>query len=289
MSRTDVNDSESSTLEKLNLNILISTFNERIGQVKNVLLKRRADVKYIIFQSYTDKKYIQVPEELIREDVVVRHIPEKGISHSVNQSIKMADADIALFSDDDVTYTSEYIDRIINIYSADNSLDIAIFKIKTLPGDPEYKNYSTIAMKINKLPYSISFVEMTARISKIKEKGILFDERFGTGNKLIIGSEESVFISDCIKAGLNVWYFPEYIVQHPFVSTVKEIPKYDKRRVNVIGAYDSRINGWISIPKAFLGTIKHLPDLIQHRKCPFRYLKERLFAAIYILFSKPFR
>ena len=141
-------------------------------------------------------------------------------------------------------------------------------------------------MKLTKLPFSVSVVEIAVRIDKIREKKIWFDERFGSGNKLIIGSEESVFILDCIKAGLNVWYFPLYIVRHPFASTVKSLSKYDKRRVSVGGALDSRINGWISIPKAFYNTIRYFPDLIRHRKNPLIYLRERLYASFYILFTK---
>ena len=163
---------------------------------------------------------------------------------------------------------------------------VAIFKIKTLPGEPEYKNYPPHSFKIKKLPYSISAVEIAVCVKSIKEKGIWFDERFGTGNKLLIGSEESIFIVDCIRAGLNVWYYPEYIVQHPYVSTIKKISKYDKRRISVIGAFDARVNGWIAIPKAFFAMFKLLPDLIRHRKNPLMYFKERLFASFYILFTR---
>lgn len=267
------------------LNILISTIDSGIDNLKNVILDSREDVSYIISHQYTHDKYRYIPKELLRKDVVISQIEGKGVTKSRNNAIRMSDGKIGLFSDDDVTYTDQYFNNVIETFKEDDTLDAVIFKMKK-PGDlPDHKNYPKAPKLLKKLPFSIGTIEIAINIDKIKEKGIFFDERFGAGQELLIGSDENIFVLDCIKKDLNVWFFPKYVVTHPYQSTIMSISKYDKRRVSVIGAYDARINGIIALPKAFWDTIKLLPDLKNYKKNPLLYLKERLFAASYILIT----
>lgn len=252
-----------------------------------MILKYRKDVSYIISHQYTEEKYKQIPIELIREDVLISQIPGFGVTKSRNNALRLADGDVGLFSDDDVTYVDEYFDIVIRYFADNERLDIAIFKIKTQEGFPEYKEYPSHPFKIDKLPFSIGTIEIAFNIDKVKKSKILFDERFGAGQPLLIGSDESIFVIDGIKKGLNTWFYPEYVVIHPYESTVKQFAKYDKRRVSVAGAFDARTNGWIAIPKALFGTFKIVPDLIRNKKNPFIYLYERISAALLILFTKP--
>lgn len=268
------------------LNILISTIDNRIEQVKNVLLEYRDDVQYIISHQYSNEKYKNFPHELVRNDVLISQIPGKGVARSRNNAISVATGDIGLFSDDDVIYTYDDFDSVLNIFAKDPSLDVVVFKIKTPPEKPEYKKYPKYPVKLVSLPFSVGTIEIAFKVKEIQKNEILFDERFGAGNSLLIGSDENIFILDCIKNGLNVWFYPIYIVQHPYESTIKTISKYDKRRISVAGAYDTRVNGWISIPKAFTDTIRIFPDLIRNKKNPIIYLLQRLAASFYILFTK---
>ncbi len=267
----------------MKLCILLSTIDQGINNVKSVVLNYREDVSYIISHQYTSEKFKFIPSGLHRKDIFVSQIPGYGVTKSRNNAIKLAKGKIGLFSDDDVTYTNEYFDKIIKAFSVNKDLDIALFKIKTPKGFPEYKNYPKNKLKISKLPFSVGTIEIAFNINRIKESKINFDERFGAGQRLLIGSDESIFVLDCVKKDLNIWFIPEYVVNHPFESTVKFLPKYDKRRVSVNGAFDARINGISSIPRAFLHTIKFLPDLVKNKKNPLKYLFERLSAAIYIL------
>ncbi len=270
----------------MTLEILISTIDTGITKISDILLPFRPDVKYIVSHQYQDEKYLPIPKELIREDVLVSQIPGKGLTKSRNNAIRLATADICVIADDDVRYTDEYFDTILDVYQ-NNDVNVACFMINTGEGNPKYKNYSNNEIIIKSLKdHAPSSIEITFRLKPVLEKEILFDERFGLGSWLA-GGEENLFIFDAINKHLLVKFFPHYIVQHPFESTIKSFPKYHQRRVKVGGALDARINGWFSIPKAFAGTLKFLPDLIRNRKNPFIYLYERLSAAIYILFSKP--
>src|SRR5699024_517025 len=133
--------------------------------------------------------------------------------------------------------------------------------------------------------FAVSTLEIVYNIEKINNLGVCFDERFGLGNELLIGSEETIFLEDCLKKNARVLYVPEYIVEHPHDSYIKSIPKYDKRKNWVTGAYDCRTNGKKALIKAFLGTLKITPDLWRHRTNPFTYLYHRLSAVIYILLT----
>ncbi|MEZ4841527.1 MAG: hypothetical protein R2821_08465 [Flavobacteriaceae bacterium] len=148
------------------------------------------------------------------------------------------------------------LNTVIKRFKNDGLLDIALFKINAFNYDSEYKNYPTQKIKLNKLPFSVGTIEIVFRVNRVKHNNIFFDERFGAGQDLLIGSDENIFILDCIKQDLNVWFFPEYIVNHPYESTVKKLSKYHKKKVSVTGVFDARINGLIA-PKAVLGTIKY--------------------------------
>ncbi len=267
----------------MKISILISTIDQRIERVKNVLLNPRDDIEYIVSHQYTSERYKQIPSELQRADVMVTQIPGKGLTKSRNHALKLAKGDIGLFSDDDVTYQECYIDILKNTFRTNPDIDVALFKIKTGSGEPEYRNYPKLQENLKNKLFSVSSIEIGFRIQRIRESGLLFDERFGAGQELLIGSEEKIFIKDCLKFGLKVVYVPEYIVEHSFWSTINSIPKFDKRRNWVTGACDCRINGRIALLKAFVGTFKILPDLLKHKVNPLSYFYQRLSAAIYIL------
>ncbi|SHE34043.1 Glycosyl transferase family 2 [Fodinibius roseus] len=265
----------------MKVNILISTIDEGIDRVGNVVLSPRNDVSYIVSHQYTDDKYKYVPAELEREDITVSHIAGRGVTKSRNNAIAIADGDIALFSDDDVTYRDSDIDAVRKTFRQNSAVDVAIFKIRTPAGEPEYKKYPDKIIEYQHAP-CVGTVQIAFRVDKIKERKILFDERFGAGQPLLIGNDEKLFLHDCINAGLKVVFFPKFIVEHPYESTSKGIPKYDKRKIWVEGGVDYRMHGPVAIPKAFIKTISMLPDLLRHRVNPIIYCYHRLSAIVYV-------
>lgn len=269
----------------LTLEILISTIDQGIEKIKEVILPERHDVKYIISHQYRDIRFKTIPNELVRGDIIISQSKGQGLTKSRNNAINLATGDICIIADDDVRYTYKYFDTIINTFE-NNEVDVACLKIFTGNNQPEYKNYPVTEKEITSLvDYSPSSIEITFKLDKVKHEEIFFDERFGMGSWLN-GGGENLFIYDAIKKGLKVKFFPFYIVQHPYESTIKSFGKYAQRRVRVGGALDARLNGKIAVIKAFAVTLKILPDLIRHRKNLFVYLDERLSGTFYILNSK---
>lgn len=266
----------------MTLNVLISTIDSGINNIKEILLLFRSDVKYIISHQYRNDKYLPIPEKLQRDDVIISQIPGPGLSKSRNNAIKLASGDICVIADDDVRYTHDYFDSILGVYE-DDSIDIACFKIFTGHDSPSYKKYPAEEYVINSIStYSPSSIEITFRLLSIHQKSISFDERFGLGF-FLAGGEEAIFITDALKAKLKIQFYPHYIVQHPFESTIKSFPKYHQKRVRVTGATDSRINGYVSLLKTFAAVLKFLTDLLKNKKNPLLYIYQRLSGNIYIL------
>lgn len=268
------------------LNILISTIDDGIDRISQVLLQPQANVLYIISHQYRNNRYKTIPASLDRQDVLVSQIPGSGLSHNRNNAIKLADGDIALIADDDATFLPDSFQTIIEVFKNDPELDVACFKIKTPDGEPEFKEYPSEKLLFkNCFHHYISSIEVAFKIKSIKENNIWFDERFGIGSGKFNAGEEEIFVCDCIKAGLKVMYFPHYIVKHPYFSSAKGIPMYQKERNMLRGAVNARVHGWKSVPKAFYDTAKNFFLLISQKRNPVFYLIERLQAIIFVFRS----
>ena len=266
----------------MSLDILISTFDSGIYKIKDILLPPRLDVRYIVSHQYTNDNFKIIPEELKRNDVFIYHLSGKGLTISRNNAINFAEGNICLIADDDVKYNNQYLDSIINVFN-DKTIDVACFKIKTPNGESEYKDYPEQRMKLITISiYSPSSIEIVFRTEEVKLKNIQFDSRFGLGSPLP-GGEETLFIADCIRSGLNVFFVPIYVVEHPFESSTKSLSKFDKRRNRVSGAIDYRLNGKISFLRSVIVSLKLIPELIKNKKNPFNYLLERISGSLYIL------
>ena len=266
----------------MSINILISTLDEGIARVPDVLLDPRPDVGYLVSHQFTDARHKIKPSGLDRPDVIVVPLEGRGVTKSRNNALRLAEGDIALFSDDDVTYSHQDFETLKRTFSEHPGVDVAIFKIRTLPGEPPYRTYPSEMARITKAQ-SVGTVQIGFRVARVRESGVQFDERFGAGNDYLMFADEKIFIHDCLQAGLNVTYFPEFIVTHPYESTIRTVPKYDAPRVRVQGAADARINGWKALPRIVKRTIRKVPVLLEEKKNPASYLFEQLSGAIYIL------
>lgn len=271
------------------IEILISTIDAGINKIFEILLPFRTDVKYLVSHQYTDEKYLPIPNHLIRKDVLVSQIPGKGLTKSRNNAIRLATGDVCVIADDDVRYTNEYFNTVIDTYN-NHTYEVVCFKISKSVEvnelNEDYKFYPNTALKINQLSdHSPSSIEITFRLDSVRKSKVFFDERFGLGSWLI-GGEENLFIYDSINEGLNVWFVPKYIVKHPHECTITSFSKYHERRVRVTGAMDMRLHGWISFLKALPRTIILFQDLIKNKKNPIKYLCQTLEGSYYILKNK---
>jgi glycosyltransferase involved in cell wall biosynthesis len=129
---------------------------------------------------------------------------DRGLSKSRNLALKHARADIVVIADDDIQYVDGYSKKIIEAYDKINDADIITFKVR------EDKKYFSHIKKLNKiLVHKITSYEITMCLHKIKN--IRFNEIFGTGSGYFSHGEENIFLTDCIRKGERIYFYPQNI------------------------------------------------------------------------------
>lgn len=134
---------------------------------------------------------------------------EKGVGLSRNRALEHACGDILLFSDDDIVYSQGYEKVIQREFDNHPEADALFFNVNVCDERRTYFNTEFGKCHIwnaGRYPaYSIAI-----RKSAIEGKEIKFSTLFGGGAKYSCG-EDSLFIKDCLKAGLNMYKTPAVI------------------------------------------------------------------------------
>ncbi|MCR5234041.1 MAG: glycosyltransferase family 2 protein [Lachnospiraceae bacterium] len=174
-------------------------------------------------------------------DITYIETTDRGLSRSRNTAIDRADADICILCDNDVEYMSDYKDSIINGFERHPDADIIVFYIKRkekpVPNYPKPKRMGYLSV------LKIFSPEIAFRRESIK--GIRFDERFGAGSSRYLMGEENIFLYDCLKKGLKIYYEPVHI------ATLREEPStwfkgYNRDFFISRGANYGAMSAWFS-------------------------------------------
>ena len=205
--------------------VLIATISKNVKEINFSKYPSVSDVFYIINCQCRSEKEASVLAEgfaNFRKDIEFNFEVSRGLSVNRNSLIHKVSSGIGLIADDDVAYTVENFSAIRAAYQNSDE-DFITFKIETPDNDSrEYKAYSSEAFKHSKLSVlQVSSIEISFRIEKVLESGVLFDTRFGLGSRDIPKFEEAIFLSDLIDVGLRGVYKPIYAVGHPYESSGK--------------------------------------------------------------------
>lgn len=130
-------------------------------------------------------------------------VRQKGLTKSRNLAISKATGDICLLCDDDEYFFEGYENGILNAYGEVENADVIAFKTANIPEKFKGKIKRLSRFDIMK----ISSWQISFRREKIIRSGVRFDENMGagTGNG---AEEEFKFLSDCLDAGLKIYYYP---------------------------------------------------------------------------------
>lgn len=178
----------------------------------------------------------------------------RGLSISRNTAISECSSDIILISDDDVRHFDEVEATVLSEF-ARTGADILTFQIMTPEGHP-FKSYSPSAFTHSaRSVMRVNSIEIAMRLKSVKDKGLKFDEEFGLGGRYPTG-EEIIFLSDALKAGLDVRYVPVPIVVHPAESSGGSLFK-NSRLIGAKGAMFCRIMGFGGYFACMAFAVKH--------------------------------
>lgn len=190
----------------MRVEMLVSTMNQKN---LSILKKMNISGKSTVINQVTDEN-IQELKNIDQEEVKFISLKDKGLSKSRNMALNNATAEICVVCDDDMEYQTDYEQTILKHYIENPDIDIIIFQVQKKDGS-FYKNYKKKKKTLNLLSImKVSSVEITFKRESIIKAGIKYNELFGAGSKFFMG-EESIFLSQCVKAGLKVLYVPEVI------------------------------------------------------------------------------
>lgn len=139
--------------------------------------------------------------------IKVYSFPERGIGLSRNSALMRADADIVEFADDDMIFTDTYKNDVLSEFIKHPEADVILFSLESMnPERPLIKiDKFARVRRIEALKYGCARV--AARRDKLFYKNISFSLLFGGGAAYSSG-EDTLFLQDCIKAGLKVYKSP---------------------------------------------------------------------------------
>ncbi len=134
---------------------------------------------------------------------------ERGLSRSRNMALSKASSDICILCDNDVEYLPDYENSILDAFSRHPDADLIVFYIKRkekpIPNYPKAKRMGYLSV------LKIFSPEIAFRRASIGD--IRFDVRFGAGSGRYILGEENIFLYECLKRGLKIYYEPVKIAE----------------------------------------------------------------------------
>jgi glycosyltransferase involved in cell wall biosynthesis len=225
------------------LEILVSTMN-------GVFLQRPFECRdpiLVIDQTNGDTRLIGDEKSAIR----IYETEERGLSKSRNRALSLAQGDICLIADDDVSLLPEYKERILAGFRENPDADIITFQIVTPEGGYFKDNYGADPSSHTlRSIMRVCSIEIAFRRARVQQSGVSFDERFGLGSDFPTG-EEAIFLADAIRAGLKVRYLPVPIVVHGRESSGGAFAR-NPRLIRAKGAMFLRVFGIWSMPISLL-------------------------------------
>ena len=128
---------------------------------------------------------------------------EKGVGRSRNTALEASTGEIIQFGDDDIVYEPGYSKRVLAEFDRHPEADMILFNVDQQPGRETYKN--TDFRQVSWYNYGrYPAYAICARRQKLMESGARYSLLFGGGAPYMNG-EDSLFLHDCLKAGLQIY------------------------------------------------------------------------------------
>lgn len=131
---------------------------------------------------------------------------ERGVGLSRNNALLRADADIILFSDEDIRYKDGYAKTVIEEFEKHPAADMLLFNFDVVEDRVTYhtsSEHKVSYLNCGRYP-TYSFA---VRREKLHKANITFSLLFGGGAKYSNG-EDSLFIRECISKGFKIIALP---------------------------------------------------------------------------------
>ncbi len=186
----------------MQIEVLVSTMHQ---QNTDLIEKMKLNTDAIIINQTdtVDFKEIKLNENTVR----MFSFNERGVGLSRNSALMRSEADICVLADDDMVFCDGYEETVKKAFSDNPQADVIIFNLiedgKTLNRQNESIKKVGILNYMNYGAARIAF-----KRKAVTYNGISFNLNFGGGTKHLSG-EDTLFLRECLKKGLNVIAVPE--------------------------------------------------------------------------------
>ncbi len=228
--------------------ILISTLNDRILNIENILQKNSKTIRYVVSHQVTEVLNDEVNQfiELLRnrEDVYYSELKGMGVAKNRNNTLHFIEpGSISLILDDDVQLCNNIFRTVMKSFDDNPTAEFISFKILDMNGN-DYKPYlKEKQWHTLRTLTGVGTTEMAFKSDLILKNNILFDERFGPGSEVYPTGEDFIFAMDIYKLKANMLFIPIPIVKHPDGSTGRQL---DNAIIFGRGAVFARVFGFLS-------------------------------------------
>ena len=150
-------------------------------------------------------------EEIARNGhrIQVFAMAERGVGLSRNTALLHADADICVFSDEDIVLCGDYQEQIRRAYEELPDADMILVNVQVAAARRTYWNEDI--HRINYRNYGrYPAYSITARHEALLRANVHYSLLFGGGARYSNG-EDSLFLRDCLRAGLKIYALPDCI------------------------------------------------------------------------------
>lgn len=241
-----------------NLEVLISTCNERLNQVCLCLLPSDPAIGYIVvhqtFGDISEDKWRDAATELnARTDVKLIRSNSRGLAKNRNIALQAATAPLVLLADDDIKFKPNLASIVANAFMQLPVADAITFRFTNEQGLHRKKYPAAVIERSFRNFFKVSSVEVAIRREALVTSGVKFDERFGLGAEFPV-SEENIFLTDLHKSGKKIYFFPADILIHPDESSGLN---WSDTYLRARGALFKRVFGWRGLPLLVLFLLKH--------------------------------
>ena len=147
-------------------------------------------------------------KEFVRKGRLIRAFAfdERGVGLNRNNALMRAEAEYALFADEDIVYTDDYEEKILREFSRNPKADILMFNVEAFEERRTYENVRHKRIRWYNYGRYPTY-SMCIRTESIRKANIWFSLLFGGGARYSNG-EDSLFLHDCLKKGLKIYGVP---------------------------------------------------------------------------------
>ena len=187
--------------------VLVSTMHQ---QNRSILQKMNISSEAVVINQGSFERR----EEFDYKGHAVKFISntERGVGKSRNLALDESTAGISVVADDDLIYVDDYERIILSAFKELPDADMIVFEVPSINDQREDKSVTKKARVRWYNSFRHPAYKMAVRTSSVKKHHLKFSLEFGGGARYSHG-EDSIFITDFLKKGLNVYSYPMKIAE----------------------------------------------------------------------------